>query len=190
MNLIQLVTAGFKRAGVIAYNLQQAINTKQDKLPTNGTSGQFLAHDLTFKTPSGGGGSSSTITWTNLPVVNDLGTVVTGFSDGTQPLQIGKDSTGLIWLRGAFRVTSGTIVSGSAFASLPTTHMLKGFINNASNYIRINSCPANFITSNQLTLYTQLAYFSGVQSLSFSSNLGNPALVVFAQQCLGHALNP
>lgn len=32
-----------------------ALSLKQDKLPTTGTAGQFLAHDMTFKTPAGGG---------------------------------------------------------------------------------------------------------------------------------------
>lgn len=32
------------------------LTLKQDSLPTNGTAGQFLAHDMTFKTPSGGDG--------------------------------------------------------------------------------------------------------------------------------------
>lgn len=35
--------------------LQANVETKQTKLPSNGTSGQFLAHDMTFKTPAGGG---------------------------------------------------------------------------------------------------------------------------------------
>ena len=47
MSLIDAVNAGFSRVGIL-------IKGKQDKLPT-GTAGQFLAHDLTFKTPSGNG---------------------------------------------------------------------------------------------------------------------------------------
>ena len=58
MSLVTLTRAGFKRVGVLLYTLQQAINGKQDKLPTNGTSGQFLANDLTWKTPANASGGT------------------------------------------------------------------------------------------------------------------------------------
>lgn len=37
-----------------AANTLLLLNNKQNNLPTTGTAGQFLAHDLTFKTPTGG----------------------------------------------------------------------------------------------------------------------------------------
>ena len=43
-----------------AANTLLLLGNKQNKLPTDGTAGQFLAHDLTFKTPVGGGGGSAT----------------------------------------------------------------------------------------------------------------------------------
>ena len=138
MNLIQLVTAGFKRAGVIAYSLQQAINLKQDKLPTNGTAGQFLAHDLTFKTPSGGGGGE-TLTWVDLPVLTS-NNYASGAVDGTDKLQVAKSADGYIWIRGIVRNTSGSNNS-SSFAALPLSHMV---------YVPSSALGFNIVTTAQI----------------------------------------
>lgn len=61
------------------------LTLKQDKLPTTGTAGQFLAHDLTFKTPSGGS------------TVNEYGsTALASAWTGTNPSVLALTVTGLL----------------------------------------------------------------------------------------------
>lgn len=103
--------------------LWTALGNKQDKLPTNGTAGQFLANDLTWKTPSSSGGGGIEPVWTDLVLISGNGWA-TGYADGTNKMQVGKDANGYIWLRGAMRNTLTTANSNFPF-SFPTTHQLK-----------------------------------------------------------------
>lgn len=85
MGLVTLTRAGFKRVGVLLYTLQQSINGKQDKLPTNGTSGQFLANDFTWKTPASSTSGDVTLIGTGTGL--HVGSFLTGTYFDTAGLQ-------------------------------------------------------------------------------------------------------
>ncbi|WP_026470360.1 hypothetical protein [Alkanindiges illinoisensis] len=187
MNLIQLVQAGFTRAGEISKSLQQAIALKQDKLPTNGAAGQFLANDLTWKTPASGG--SSNITWETIAVMTGW---TSGFkTDNTWPLQLGKDTSGRIYIRGALRNTSGN-GNTNPFLTIPTAYKLKGLENLNGTYplscLVYSDNFGNFSTS--AAPYIKYVMSSGVATLVGSTSATNNYGYVFPEQCLGFAANP
>ena len=98
-----------------------ALGLKQDKLPTTGTAGQFLAHDLTFKTPAGGGGGDI-ITWTPLtkhPLEYEI-----AFSDYDPPM-IGRSSAGLIYIKGTVIKYNANNSSSFSLAIIPQNFRTK-----------------------------------------------------------------
>lgn len=183
MNLIQLVNAGFKRVGIIAYNLQAAIALKQDKLPTNGTSGQFLAHDFTFKTPASSGGQPP---WVDLAVLT-ANNFASGFPDGTNKLQIAKDTKGYIWVCGVFRNTSASPNPNLAIA-IPTAYTIRQ-VNTGTTVatplllINSNSSAAGRPTS---TFYITGSQFFGLTTGSYDAS----GTYIIPPTAIGLALNP
>ncbi len=98
-----------------AANTLLLLGNKQNKLPTDGTAGQFLAHDLTFKTPAGGGDG---IVWVALTRYFDFTTNLTTYD----PPMIGKSSDGIIYIKGTF-VFSQSPNTNAVFASvIPQTY--------------------------------------------------------------------
>lgn len=104
-----------------AANTLLLLNAKQNSLPTNGAAGQFLAHDLTFKTPSGGG-SSDEIIWTLLtkhPLEYGI-----YFSEYDPPM-IGRSSTGLIYIKGTVIKFDSNNSSAFSLAIIPQSFRTK-----------------------------------------------------------------
>ena len=128
-----------------AANTLLLLGNKQNKLPTDGTAGQFLAHDLTFKTPSGGG---DTIAWTLLskyPLEYGM-----NFSDYDPPM-IGRSSTGLIYIKGT---------------------VIKSDSSNSNSFV-LGIIPQNFRTKQlaQLTANNSSIRYLANVSVSFSAFL-------------------
>lgn len=166
-----------------AANTLLLLNNKQNKLPTDGTAGQFLAHDMTFKTPSGGGGGGGeTLTWVDLPVLTS-NNYASGAADGTDKLQVAKSADGYIWIRGIVRNTSGSNNSTS-FAALPLSHMV--YVPSAAIGFNVVTTTqlANTGSNNELPGFVSHGYFvpdSTLRSLNKAGGTSGSSFVANSQ---------
>lgn len=154
--------------------------TKSVSLTIN-AQGQITA--VSENTISGGG---SDIVWTDLPVLA-ANNWASGFVGGGHPLQIGKDSNGVIWLRGVFRST----ISGANTTNIclvPTTHKLRIGTNIGTNY-QLPSAHVQYLSSNASPITLGASYFDAATQVIFpNSGISLNAICYIGQCPIGPAL--
>ena len=142
------------------------------------------ATTVTTATVTGGGGSQPP--WVDLAVLT-ANNFASGFPDGTNKLQIGKDSSGFIWVKGVFRNTSASANSNLAI-TFPTAYMVRQ-VNTGTTVatplllINSNSSAAGRPTS---TFYITGSQFFGLTTGSYDAN----GTYIIPPTIIGMALNP
>lgn len=112
-----------------------------------------------------------------------------GYSDNSYPFQIGKDSDGNVYVRGAMRNTGGSSIAGFAETILiPASHKFR-WLTSATHYL-IPSCGGyfhNIASSTSISGATYLtARTNGTTNwLGISTTLPAGAILVFPLQCIG-----
>lgn len=127
-----------------------------------------------------------TITW-ETPTLS--AGYASGFSDTTNPLQIGKSSDGYIYIRGVIRNTSGS-TNNNVFLVLPSTHYLKGYTNTSSTQFTLAAPRMQAMGSSLGPFNVGFTIFSTLQQLNPGSALTNTSVWQIPQAVLGIALNP
>lgn len=162
---------------------------KQDKLPLNGTAGQFLASDLTWQAPPSGAG----IIWTAVTLNAALTSagLVSGFANGRFPLMLGKDAEGNVYIKGAFTNTYANLISGvSNLFTMPASHFLAGFAPTASTCtlttVRyMNSSNPVSVSTAYNNFFATLLSYQGIQTFGLTNGIGGNQSCYFPQQAIG-----
>lgn len=112
-----------------------------------------------------------------------------GFTDLSNPLQIGKGSDGCIYIRGVIRNTSGS-TNNNVFLVLPTTHYIKGYTNTSFTQFTLAAPRMQAMGSSLGPFNVGFTIVSTVQQLNPSSALTNTSVWQIPPAVLGIALNP
>lgn len=141
----------------------------------------FKAADIVEEIPT-----LADVTWTDIAITNV--NVATGFADSSFPLQIGKDTKGNIWMRGAVTNIASAVAANGVIATLPTTHQLSGYtsINSFCQLVPIQST----LPGNTTALFLRMKNYNNVQTLAFSGSLASSVSFVLQPTIIGRALTP
>lgn len=128
------------------------------------------------------------ITWANLTKIPAA--LAFGFAaDNTQPLQVGKDADGNVYVKGVIRNTGGSSIAAfTDIMTVPETHKFK-WMTSSSHYV-VTSSGAYFHNIASSTNINGATFMTARASaitnwLGLSTTLPAGAVLVFPEQCIG-----
>lgn len=124
------------------------------------------------------------VTWESVVVSN--ANVVTGMADASNPLQIGKDALGNIWMRGAVTNVGAAVAANGVIGTIPVDLQLSGYLN-ATTFCQLTAVQSS-LAGNTTALFLRLKNYTGVQSLAFSASLASGVSFMLQPTIIGRAL--
>lgn len=124
-------------------------------------------------------------TWENVVITN--ANVSSGMSDASNPLQIGKDPMGNIWMRGAVTDIATAVAANGIIGTIPAGLQLSGYLN-ATTFCQLTAVQSS-LAGNTTALFLRLKNYNGVQSLAFSASLATGVSFMLQPTIVGRALN-
>lgn len=126
------------------------------------------------------------IAWTDVTILNS--NIKSGLSDSSNPLQMGKDVSGNIWIKGGITNTSSSVAAGITVASIPSDYELSGYMDSAALY---QLCPIqSMLAGNTTAIFLRLESYNYQQSLAFSAALGTNVSFFIQPTIIGKAKYP
>lgn len=97
----------------------------------------------------------------NIPDPN----ILTGMAGGSNPLQVGKDILGNIWLRGAVTNIGGAVSLNTIIGTIPGDYEISGYADNY-NFFQLTAVQSS-LAGNTAAIFLRLQNYNYMQSYSF-----------------------
>lgn len=124
------------------------------------------------------------VTWQNVTISNV--NIQTGNSSGTDPLQIGKDTLGNIWVRGCITNIASSVSANGVIANLPTDHQLLGY-QSLSTWVQM--IPVQSMLAGQTAaIFLRFRNYNSVQSIAFSAAIATGTTLAIQPSIIGRYL--
>ena len=127
--------------------------------------------------------NANSIAWTgvNIPDPN----ILTGMADGSNPLQVGKDILGNIWLRGAVTNIGGAVSANTIIGTIPGDYEISGYADDY-NFFQLTAVQSS-LAGNTAAIFLRLQNYNYMQSLAFSANLATNVSFIIQPMIIGKA---
>ncbi|MDH0826572.1 hypothetical protein N5C97_08670 [Acinetobacter johnsonii] len=110
--------------------------------------------------------SENSIIWINVDIL-DLN-IKSGMSDSSNPLQVGKDLLGNIWVRGALTNIGSALPANSIVAKIPVDCELSNYPN-SYDFFQLTAIQSS-LAGNSTALFLRFRDYDYQQSIAFSGN--------------------
>lgn len=121
------------------------------------------------------------VTWTSLGITNV--NAASGLPDLSNPLQIGKDTIGNVWMRGAVTNIGTAIAANGVVATLPVTHQLLGYAS-SSSFCQLTAVQST-LAGNTTALFLRMKNLTNVQTIAFSGSMASGVSFVMQPTIIG-----
>ncbi len=123
----------------------------------------------------------NTVTWAAITITN--ANISNGLSDGSNPMQIGRDPEGNLWMRGAVTNTGTAVAANGVIGTLPVDYQLAG-VASVNSFIQLTAIQSN-LAGNTTALFLRLKNYNNVQSLAFSGSLATNVSFIMQPTIIG-----
>lgn len=126
------------------------------------------------------------VTWEPIQITN--ANIANGFTDGSSPMQIGKDADGNIWLRGAVTNIGTAVAANGVIGTVPVSYQLSGFAS-LNSFVQLTAVQSN-LNGNTAAIFLRFKNYNNVQSLAFSASLAAGVSFMLQPTIIGRAMTP
>lgn len=135
-----------------------------------------------------GASSGASVTWQYLTAIGTSWYPM-GANGGLQPLRVGRDTNGNIWLEGAMCNTSASqIAANNYFAELPQEYWIAGMLESSSLYQLSNTIANLLVAGNTTVPYLKMQYYQGHQKLAVSVAVPATGTLYFPLCIIGYGV--
>lgn len=125
-------------------------------------------------------------TWVNLTLTN--ANVALGLADKSNPLQIGKDRLGNIWMRGAVTDIATAVAANGVIGTIPVEYQLAGYAS-VNTFCQLTAVQSS-LAGNTTALFLRFKNYTNVQSIAFSASLASGVSFMLQPTIIGRAKTP
>lgn len=140
-----------------------------------------------FSSPANGSiPNYNNVTWEPMQITN--ANISNGLSDGSNPMQIGRDAEGNVWLRGAVTNIGSAVAANGAIGTVPVDYQLAGYasVNSFCQLVAVQSS----LAGNTTALFFRLRNYNNVQTFAFSASLAAGVSFMLQPTIIGQAKTP
>ena len=123
------------------------------------------------------------VTWARIDITN--ANIVSGMPDMSNPLEIGKDPQGNIWVRGAVTNVASAVAANGIIGTIPLDYHLSGYVS-ATGLCQLVPIQSTLV-GNTTALFLRLKNYNGVQNLAFSGSLASGVTFMLQPTIVGRA---
>ena len=141
-----------------------------------------------FSSPATNGNipNYNNVTWAPMQITN--ANISNGLSDGSDPMQIGRDPEGNVWLRGAVTNIGTAVAANGAIGTVPIDFQLAGYAS-VNSFCQLVAVQSN-APGNTTALFFRLRNYNNVQTFAFSASLASGISFMLQPTIIGRAKTP
>ena len=122
-------------------------------------------------------------TWVDVTITN--ANIVSGLADASNPLQIGKDTLGNIWMRGAVTDIATAVAANGVIGTIPIDYQIAGYIS-VNTFCQLTAIQSS-LGGNTTALFLRFRNYNGVQSIAFSGSIAAGVSFMLQPTIIGRA---